>query len=57
MTQETTKMELCPLCKGKGTAIAVDAVDFRTGEVTNPRRETCFACDGHGSIEPEEDDA
>lgn len=49
-------MIICPLCKGKGTAIGVDAIDFLTGEMTNPRQEICMVCDGHGSCIPDSDD-
>lgn len=41
----------CPLCKGKGTAIAVDAI-LPTGEVKNPRKAVCMVCDGSGICPP-----
>lgn len=42
----------CPLCRGRGTSIAVDAV-HPDGRVENPRPTTCIACRGTGTVTEE----
>lgn len=46
---------VCPLCKGKGTAIACDAID--NGKPINPRPDVCMACDGKGIVSREKEAA
>lgn len=46
----------CPLCRGKGTAVAIDAI-HPDGRVENPRPAVCMICDGSGAAPEERDDS
>lgn len=42
-------LKTCPLCKGKGTNIVIDAIE-KGGSLINPRSAVCMACDGVGKV-------
>lgn len=45
----------CPLCKGKKTALAVDAIEA-DGRLVSPRSVPCMVCDGSGVCPEEAED-
>lgn len=47
---------VCPFCKGKKTAIAVDAIE-PGGTLVNPRSASCMVCGGEGTVEMEPEEA
>jgi hypothetical protein len=51
---ETAKTTVCPLCKGKRWATAIDAIEA-DGRLINPRPAICMACDGEGIVRDERD--
>jgi DnaJ-class molecular chaperone len=43
---------VCPICKGKGEALSIDGINS-DGTLINPRKSSCFVCDGTGTAIPD----